>query len=164
MNISEEANMLAGFVLAHAAWNVSDLPPGVPLVPLALCVEGSERKLFRFEAETQEQAIAMGKEFVAKQQASASAWAFARVELMDTVSGKKDAIFVDAWAAGMGEPIRYIQPFQPYASGAFKLLGAAIPVVAGAMLSPAQSEPYLAVLYQGVFSHAKAAGLWALWQ
>jgi hypothetical protein len=54
--------LLAGFVLAHAAWSVSDLPKGQLLVPLAVVETGGQRQLLRFEAQTQEQSIAAGKE------------------------------------------------------------------------------------------------------
>lgn len=164
MAIPETVSLLAGFVLAHAAWSVSDLPEGDFLVPLAIVETGAERKLVRFEAETQEQAIAEGKAFVAKQQATVSAWALAREGQMNTSTGKVDVLVVDAWAKGMGEPITYIQPFQPFAVGSFKLLGPAVPVVSGSMLSPEESEPYLTILYRGVSTHGKAAGLWASWQ
>lgn len=164
MAIPEAATLLAGFVLAHAAWSVSDLPEGELLVPMVITEVGGERKLTRFEAETQEQAIAIGKKFVADQQASSSAWAFAREGQMKTSDGYINVLAVDAWAKGMTEPITFIQPFQPYASGAFKLLGPAAPVVAGSMLSPEQSEAYLSVLYRGVGEHGKAAALWESWQ
>jgi len=164
MPVPEATALLAGFVLAHAAWSVSDLPEGQLLVPLAMIEEGSERKLVRFEAETQEEAIFKGKEFVLKQKAAASRWAFAREGQMNTATGYVDVLVVEAWSAGMAEPIAYIQPFQPFASGAFKLLGPAVPVVGASMLSPEASEPYLAVLYRGISSHRKAASLWASWQ
>ena len=45
--------LLAGFVLAHAAWSVSDLPKGQLLVPLAVVETGGQRQLLRFEAQTQ---------------------------------------------------------------------------------------------------------------
>jgi len=162
--IPDTASLLAGFVLAHAAWSVSDLPEGDLLVPLAVVEVGAERKLVRFEAETQEQAIAEGKSFVAQQQTAASAWALAREGQMNTSTGKVDVLVIDAWAKGMSEPIIYIQPFQPFATGSFKLLGPAVPVVSGSMLSPEKSEPYLGVLYRGVSSHGEAAGLWTSWQ
>ena len=70
---------LAGFVLAHAAWSVSDLPEEDLLCPLAL-LEDSEggRRLVRFEAESQEQAITLGKETLSSPDAGTNAWAFAR--------------------------------------------------------------------------------------
>ena len=164
MAIPEAASLIAGFVLAHAAWNVSDLPQGDLLVPMALVEVGAERKLDRFVADTQEVAIQQGKEYVIKQQAAASSWAFAREGQMKTSTGQIDVLVVDAWEKGMKEPITYIQPFQPFSSGAFKLLGPAVPVVEGKMLSSEDSEPYLSTLYKGVSSHDKAAALWASWQ
>lgn len=164
MAIPESASLLAGFVLAHAAWNVSDLPEGDLLVPLAIVETEAGRKLTRFEAETQEQAIAAGKTFVSEQQSTASAWSLAREGQMNTDTGKIDVLVIDAWAEGMSEPITYIQPFQPFATGIFKLLGPAVPVVSGSILSPEQSEPFLGVLYRGVSTHDKAASLWASWQ
>jgi hypothetical protein len=164
MAVPEATTLLAGFVLAHAAWSVSDLSEGQLLVPLAMIEEGSERKLLRFEAETQEVAISKGKEFVQEQKAAASTWAFAREGQINTATGYVDILVVEAWSDGMAEPITYIQPFQPFASGTFKLLGPAVPVVGGSMLSPEASEPYLAVLYRGISSHGKAASLWASWQ
>lgn len=164
MAIHEAASLLAGFVLAHATWNVSDLPEGDLLVPLAIVETKAGRNLTRFEAETQEQAIAAGKAFVSEQQSTASAWALAREGQMNTSTGKVDVLVVDAWAEGMSEPISYIQPFQPFATGSFKLLGPAIPVVSGSILSQEQSEPFLGALYRGVSTHDKAASLWASWQ
>lgn len=83
---------------------------------------------------------------------------------MNTATGYVDVLVVEAWSDGMAEPIAYIQPFQPFASGAFKLLGPAVPVVGASMLSPEASEPYLTVLYRSISSHGKAASLWASWQ
>lgn len=164
MAVYEAATLLAGFVLAHAAWSVSDLPEGQLLVPLVMIKEGSERQLVRFEAETQEEGISKAKEFVLVQKAAASTWAFAREGQINTATGYVDILVVEAWSNGMAEPITFIQPFQPFASGAFKLLGPAVPVVDGSMLSPEASEPHLAELYRGVSSHGKAASLWASWQ
>lgn len=162
--IPEAAIVLAGFVLAHAAWSVSDLPEGELLVPLAIVEVDSERVLTRFEAETQEQAISAAKEFVAARKGSSSAWAMAREGTMNTGDGRVDVLVIEAWANGMEESITFIQPFQPHASGAFRLLGPAIPVVEGSMLNEAESEPYLQGLYRGVGSHSQAAALWSGWQ
>ena len=61
MNIIEAALLIVGFTLAHSAWSVSDLPEGELFVPLAIVESGGERKLLRFEAETQEAAISRGR-------------------------------------------------------------------------------------------------------
>lgn len=53
----------------------------------------------------------------------------------------------------------FVQPFQPFASGQFKLLGPAMPVVDGTMLSDTRALPCLEILYRGVSNHGKAAKL-----
>src|ERR1700737_1555681 len=105
MAIPEFAVLLAGFVLAHATWSVSDLPKGDLLVPLAIVEKDGQRQLLRFEAETQEQAIAKGKATVAKLQAEADAWAFARENQFKDGDKYVDVISVDVWAKGMAAPI-----------------------------------------------------------
>jgi hypothetical protein len=74
--------LLAGFVLAHAAWSISDVPKGELLIPLAVVESAGQRQLIRFEAPTQEAAIAKGKATLAGQQAELDARAFAREGLM----------------------------------------------------------------------------------
>ena len=54
--IPESALLLAGFVWAHAAWSISDAPD--LLVPLAMVERNGQREIMRFEADTQEEAIA----------------------------------------------------------------------------------------------------------
>jgi hypothetical protein len=164
MTVPEAAILQAGFILGHAAWSISDLPAGDFLVPLALVESEAGQQLFRFEADTQDEAIADGEKFVAEKKESATVWAFAREGQVDTRNGPLDVLVVDAWAAGMREPITFIQPFQPYASGTFKLLGLAVPVIEGVMLDEAASEPYLEALYRGVSNHSKASELWPSWQ
>src|SRR3990172_4176806 len=90
--------LLAGFVLAHAAWSVSDLPKGELLVPLAIVEKNGQRQLLRFEAQTQEQAIAEGKTTLTNRQPELDAWAFGREGLMPEGTGKVDVLTVDAWA------------------------------------------------------------------
>lgn len=164
MAVPEVASLLAGFVLAHATWSVSDLPKGEVLIPFAIVEAEGKREMSRFIADSQDQSIEKGKEFVTRQQASASAWALAKESQVNTNKGKVDVLVVETWQKGMKEPMSYIQPFQPYASGTFKLLGPAIPVVSGSMIDTAHSKPYLDILYRGVSSHPKAASLWSSWQ
>jgi len=99
--IPDSLILLAGFVLAHSAWSVSDLPKGEFLVPLAIVEKTSQRQLLRFEAQTQEQAIAEGKAALAQRQGQLDAWAFGREGLLSGGTGKVDVLTVDAWAKGM---------------------------------------------------------------
>jgi hypothetical protein len=163
MAIPESAVLLAGFVLAHAVWSVSDLPKGELLVPLAIIEKSGQRELLRFEAETQVQAINNGKAAVAKRQADADAWAFAREGQFKEGDKYVDVISVDVWAKGMDAPMTFVQRFQPFASGEFKLLGEAWVVIDGKVQTGTVSDQLIAQLNRGIQSHSKAAKLWPEW-
>ena len=154
--------LLAGFVLAHAAWSVSDLPKG-GLVPLAVIETGGQRQLLRFEAQTQEQSIAEAKATLTKRQGQLDAWAFVREGLMPDGTGKVDVLTVDAWARGMTRPITFVQKFSPYSSGAFRIKGDAIVVVDGKLVEGAEAARLVKRLYEGVSQHPKAGQLWHGW-
>lgn len=163
--IPEPAGLLAGFVLAHAVWNVSDLPEGALLVPLAVVEVGSERRLMRFEAENQERAIAEGKSAMRDAMATADAWAFARDGLIDRRGQKVDVLSVDFWATGMAKPATLVQEYQPPARfGRFHLLGDPVLVLEGAAQAPAAASDVLDRVRTGIRSHAKVAGLWDSWR
>ena len=156
--------LLAGFVLAHAAWSVSDLPKGQLLVPLAIVETGGKRQLLRFEAQTQEQAITEAKATLAKRQGQLDAWAFVREGLMPEGSRKVDVLTVDAWARGMTRPITFVQKFSPYSSGAFRIKGDAIVVVGGKLVEGAEATELVKRLHEGVSQHPKAGQLWHGWR
>ena len=163
MAIPESAVLLAGFVLAHAVWSVSDLPKGDLLVPLAILEKDGQRELLRFEAETQVQAITNGKSTVAKRQADVDAWAFARENQFKEGDTYVDVISVDVWAKGMSAPITVIQRFQPYAKDEFKVIGVAQVVIEGRVQNTAAASQLIAQLNRGIQSHSRAAKLWPEW-
>ena len=138
--------LLAGFVLAHAAWSVSDLPKGELLVPLAVVETGGKRQLLRFEAQTQEQSIAEAKATLTKRQGQLDAWAFVREGLMPDGTGKVDV------------------RSSPYSSGAFRIKGDAIVVVDGKLVEGAEATGLVKRLYEGVSQHPKAGQLWHGWR
>ena len=156
--------LLAGFVLAHAAWSVSDLPKGELLVPLAVVEKNGQRQLLRFEAQTQALAIAEGKTTLTNRQAQLDAWAFGREGLMPEGPGKVDVLTVDAWAKGMARPITFVQRFSPYSSGAFGIKGDAMVVVDGKVLEGTEAARVVRRLYDGVLQHPKAGQLWQGWR
>jgi len=160
----ESAILLAGFVLGHAAWSISDLPKGALLVPLAIVEKSGQRQLLRFEAQTQDQAIADGKTTLAKRQHEFDAWAFGREGLMQEARGKVDVLTVDAWATGMTRPITFVQRFSPYSSGTFRIKGDPIVVVDGKALEGAEAVQLVKRLYDGVRQHPKAGQLWQDWR
>jgi hypothetical protein len=163
--IPEVAALLAGFVLAHAVWSVSDLPKSDLLVPLAIVEKAGKRQLIRYEAETQEEAISKGKAEMRKLSADPNidAWAFAREGQYKEGDKYVDVISVDAWAKGMTTPISFVQKFQPYASGKFKLLGEPWVVIEGKVQGSSISKDLIAKLNRGVQSHPKAAEHWSEW-
>jgi len=156
--------LLAGFVLAHAAWSVSDLPKGALLVPLAVIETRGQRQLLRFEAQTQEQSIAEAKATIATRQGQLDAWAFVREGLVPEGTGKVDVLTVDAWARGMTRPITFVQKFSPYSSGAFRIKGDASVVVDGKLVEGAEAARLAQRLYEGVSQHPKAGQLWHGWR
>ncbi|MBI5364665.1 MAG: hypothetical protein HZA53_15925 [Planctomycetes bacterium] len=154
---------------------MSDLVAGQALAPLAFVRRGTDLQLMRFEAETQELAIQGGKAALAKKQSTLDAWAFAREGLMDerafelsgvqsSEAGKVDVLAVDAWSHEMKEPITVIQAYQPFASGAFKVLGQALIVAEGATVEGARAERLRKLVYAGVQKHEKVAPMWKQWR
>jgi hypothetical protein len=164
MGIPLEALILAGFVLAHAAWSVSDVAPGELLVPLAIVESAGQRQLTRFEAETQEAAIDRGKQATAEATKTAKAWAFAREGLMPVGGRKVDVLVVEFWAQGMSQPAVLLQQFQPVkADQAFRLIGEPQVAVSGKILDSAAVRPLLEQVQRGVNSHGRVAPLWVGW-
>lgn len=163
MAISESLLMLAGFVLAHAIWSVSDLPEGELLVPLAIVEKAGRRQLLRFEAETQEQAVSKGNAMIKEHEHAVDAWAFAREGRMSESRRYVDVLTVEAKATGMREPVVFIQRFQPFSTGRFKLIGGPTVLVDSKSVSDDQSKRLIAQLLAGVHSHPKAAEHWREW-
>lgn len=163
MPFTESLLTLAGFVFAHAAWSVSDLSKGELLVPLAIVEKAGQRQLLRFESESQEQAISEGKTMLAKHEQGIDAWAFAREGQIQEGGVYGDVLTVEAKVSGATSTVVFVQRFQPFASGQFKLLGVPMVVVGGKALSSAEAEPLLVQLRAGVQSHSKAAEHWREW-
>jgi hypothetical protein len=154
--------LLAGFVLAHSAWSVSDAPE--LLVPLAIIERNGRRKIMRFEASTQEEAIAQGKAMTASLSADVDEWAFAREGLLDEDSGKVDIISVDIGIKGSAQRVALIQRFEPYTKRHhFRLLGDTQTVIDGHIQEPAKAKGLAEIVRRGVSQHSKVAPLWDGW-
>lgn len=165
MVIPDAALFLAGFVLAHSAWSVSDLPAGELLTPLAIIESSGERRLLRFEADTQNEAVARGKAHVSSLGATVDAWAFAREGLMPYGGSKVDVLSVDFWVKGMDKSITLVQRFVPYArEGCFRLIGEPMLIVDGVSQPTAATRLELRSVLQGVQRHEKVAALWSSWK
>jgi hypothetical protein len=167
-SFSAEILQLAGFTLAHAAWNVSDLPADELLAPLALLQEHGERRLVRFEATTQEEAIAAGKAAMDDAYQSTDGWAFAREGVWRPAgesTAPQDVLVLDFWGHPMEAPASIVLPFRRLNERLpFQLLSEPVFVVEGRMMRSEDSRPLLAALADGVQSHDAVAPLWASWQ
>ena len=163
MPIAEIAILVAGFALGHAAWSVSDLPAGELLVPMAIVVRGDKRELVRFTASTQTDAIANGKATLVKLQSEATAWAFVRDGLFPIDGKKSDVLIVEVWSKEMPSTVTFIQRYQPFSSGQFKVLGSALVGIEGIAQDSEESKRLDEILYRGVSEHPRAGSLWAQW-
>lgn len=154
--------LLAGFTLAHAAWNVSDLPDSELLVPLAVVERGGQRELLRFEADTQEEAIRVGKRAMIEE-TDAEAWAFAREGALrvQATQSPQDALVVDFWVEGMKNPLTLIQPFVRYTKGGrFHVVGEMIVTSGGQMLDSTSMRQVVDAINEGIQEHPKVVELW----
>lgn len=166
--LPQRALSLAGFVLAHATWSLSDTESDERLCPLAV-LEGDDgdRRMTRFEADTQEEAIVAGKIAMREAKNHVAAWAFAREgawQRMDsTPSG--DVLAVDFWATGMPSVATLMQPFSRAANGGRFRVGTKPTLVVGdAVLAPDVAVPSIAAIMDGVQAHTIVAGLWPTWR
>jgi hypothetical protein len=155
---------MAGYALAHAAWSLSDLETGAALVPLSVIWRDGKVLLTRYEAPSQEEAIAAGKEAMANLDASVLAWAFARDGLMRDDNRTTDALSVDFWGATMPAPFTVIQLYEPFATGRFRLIGEPMLVVAGKVSEDERAKRIIAGVLQGVGAHPQVATLWPTWK
>ena len=164
-DIPHHALALGGFTLAHATWNVSDLPDSELLCPLAIVERQGQRELLRFEAETQAEAISEGKREMVEQK-DAEAWSFAREGALRQQEGgeAQDVLVVDFWAEGMLNPLTVIQPFERYTkSGRFRVVGDMIIASNGQVLDSASSRKVIEGIKAGIQEHSKVAELWHTW-
>jgi len=166
--LSEPALSLAGFVLAHAAWSISDLEDGDLLCPLAIVEQhDGARRMTRFEADTQEQAIILGKSAMRSATSVARAWAFAREGAWGKLGGDAsgDVLALDFWGSGMPAAATLIQPFYRAANGGrFRIGRVPSLVVDGKQLSAHSGAPSIEMIMAGVHSHAMVTTLWQSWQ
>lgn len=165
MNNKKDIFLLAGFALAHAAWSVSDLPDSELLVPFALVEWHGHRELFRFEANTQEEAISEGKKAVAEA-ADLNAWAFAREGAWRARSSNQpqDVLVVDFWALGMLNPMGLVQAFARYTvCGRFRIVGEMIMTAGREMIDEAAASEMSAKIKEGIGEHPQVAELWGKW-
>jgi hypothetical protein len=158
---------LAGFTLAHAAWSLADADDGDLLCPLAVIEQHDRsRRLTRFEADTQEEAIIAGKTAMREASGDVAAWAFAREGAWRKMGSEQggDVLAIDFWASGMPATATLMQPFYRSVNGSRFRIGAVPTLVVGdQLLAAAVANPSIEAIMQGVQSHAMVATLWPGW-
>jgi len=159
---------LAGFALAHAAWSISETELGELLCPLAVVeTHEGQRRLMRFDADTQEEAIMAGKKAMREATVEQAAWAFAREaawrKMGDDQAG--DVLAIDFWATGMPSAATIMQHFNRATNGGrFRIGGVPTLVFDGIRLSTSAASASINVIMAGVHAHTAVAELWPTWQ
>ena len=159
---------IAGYVLAHAAWSISEAEGDEILCPLAIVeYRDGARRLRRFEADSREAAIIAGKDAMHDATSEAAAWAFAREgawRKMD-VDMSGDVLAIDFWAIGMPDIATFIQPFHRASRGGRFRIGGVPTLVAGdKLLLREAADPVIEAIVAGVDAHIVVAKLWPTWR
>jgi hypothetical protein len=167
-SLSGESLRLAGFALAHATWSVSDTADHELLCPLAVVEATGQRRLVRFEADTQDAAIESAKRAMADFIKNGEAYASAREGLWrpdGPDSPSEDVLTVEFWAPGMDAPAATLQPFRRARDGhSFMLPVEPILVLDGVIVPHEDAWPAIELLMEGVHSHSAVSPLWAGWR
>ena len=168
--VPQNALEVAGFVLAHAAWSVSDTADDGVLCPLIMVERDGGRRLMRFEATTQCDAVARGKKAMADLTESADAWEFAREGAAGSDAPADGpppgpSLTLEFWAKGMDTPLAIVQHFErPSRAGRFVVRGAPGVLVDGSHADEELAAEVHRGVMAGVRTHPKVADLWREWQ
>ena len=161
MNILDQAILLAGYLLAHSAENLSYVDEVKVLAPFSICFRGGELHTKFHTGKTQAEAVATAKQELAANHDKCDAWAFAREGRLDENEQITQTLSVSAWSSGMRDSVAFIQRF--IRSPKFKLIGEPIVAVDGVILEATKSEPVLAVLRTGISRHLDGGPKWDSW-
>jgi hypothetical protein len=165
MSPLHDALRFGGFVLAHAAWIVSDLEVGELLYPIGVIEVGDSREVIPFESQSQEESIRLGKQRMEELSSSVDRWAFAREGLRSTLGSdlpKQDVLSVSAWSSDLDEPIILGQIFSPRSAGKFALLGPISIVIHGMICTEEIRSKLMPVVSAGISQHPHG-GHWPKW-
>jgi hypothetical protein len=165
LEIPDDELLFAGYALAHAAYSISDVEEGELLIPFALTEVDGKQNVIRFESESQADAIASGKEYVASMKGKSNLWALAREGTMKTHGEKDiDVLVVSAGCYAFEESLEIVQPFRPNRGrDEFAILPHGVVAVGGEFDDDKQQDRLMAIVMQGVSYHPRAE-LWEIWQ
>ncbi len=154
--ISGAVGKIVGLVLAHSVLIGSELQEGELLVPVVIYQQGENRSIKTFEADTQEEAVVLGQEFLNSLSDKSDSWAYVQDGLITLPNGnKQDVYYIKAWAKGMSEPMEL---YQMYTAQPFTLIeNIKVLNYADTGLSAEDADSFIAALDQGIYSHPSAS-------
>ncbi len=157
------ALQLAGFLMAHAFWTVSDMPAGSHYQPQSLCMRSDgNRALNTFEGATTLEQDAAAKAFITD---GASRWpdcAVARQVRVGSPKGDVDALVIDVVQYG-GSVMTVVQPFRPGPAD-FRLLGDELLIDNNGPLPPLPAAQAAAAMREGANDHPGLGDKWSQWE
>ena len=165
MSPLDDALRFGGFVLAHAAWVISDLEAGELLCPIGVVEVADSREIIPFEAQSQEEAVRVGKQKMAELTGSVDRWAFVREGLWSIIgsaSPKQDVVTVSAWSAALDEPVILRQAFSPRSKGKFTLIGSVVIAIHGTSCAEEIQSKLLPIVSSGIAQHPQGEK-WSSW-
>jgi len=166
---TDRALHIAGFALAHAAFSICEAAEG-NLIPFGFFRQGSllapKTEMSRFFTGTLEGSVAAGRGEVAARKKKCQCWALAFESFLTHSGGQVDAFTIEAGDKKMPVQFAVLQPFQPFASGTFKLLGPpglAMGDIQGRTVEGEEAARFTRALRKGVGNHPTASSRWQEW-
>lgn len=165
MDISDGVFLIAGYVLAHGGYSVSDLEKDELLIPFAVTQSGESQEVIRFEAETHEEAIENAKAELKRLRDSVDIYGFAREGTMRSGDGEGvDVISVEAWEKGLSNHVIVIQPFKPNnGNEEFRILPGMKVVIDSKTIDGDLEEQFIGMVREGITYHP-AGEKWSTWE
>lgn len=168
MAIAPGALQLAGFLMAHAFWITSELPPGKSYVPQALCENAhGERRMVTFDAPTPAEQIEKGRVFLGSTGAQFAECVLARQTAIDGPGGAVDVLAFDLFS-GTDNQLTVLQAFRaphPEAAPAapFRLRGLEVLFTVSGGLPRGMADQTRDGLREGATDHPGTEDKWAAW-
>lgn len=159
---------LAGFLMAHAMWITSELPPGQAYVPQALCENShGERRMVTFDAPTPAEQLEKARVFLGTTGAQFSECVLARQTAIDGPAGKVDVFAIDLFT-GADNQLTVLQAFRPADPKAspprpFRLRGLEVLFTVSGGLPRAMADQTRDALREGATDHPGTEEKWAAW-
>ncbi|MGH8436914.1 MAG: hypothetical protein ACRERX_21190 [Pseudomonas sp.] len=153
--ISEIVGKIVGLILAHSVLIGSELQEGELLVPVVIYYQDGLRKIEAFEADTQNEAVLLGQQFLSSLPENVESWAYVQDGLITLENGQKqDIYFIKAWTSGMRMPLELYQMYQLHP---FKLIdNIKVLNFEDSGLNPDDANLFTSALEEGIFSHPSA--------